>query len=172
MAKKLMVAVALLVLANACSGSGAKSGGSSSGANATAQVGQAAPDWSDPLVGSGSLTMAQLRGKPVFMDFFATWCPPCNAEAPMVNAAYKVYGPQGLQVVGVDVQENAQKAKQFVDQHQLTYPAIVDSGTLSDQYRINGMPVGVFIDKTGVVRKIEIGQLSPEQLDADIKSIL
>jgi len=116
--------------------------------------------------------MAQLRGKPVFMDFFATWCPPCNAEAPMVNAAYKQYASQGLQVVGVDVQENAQKAKQFVDQHQLTYPAVVDSGTLSDQYHINGMPVGVFIDKSGVVRKIEIGQLSPATLNADIKSIL
>ena len=53
-----------------------------------------------------------------------------------------------------------------------TYPAVVDSGTLSDQYHINGMPVGVFIDKTGVVKKIEIGELSPEQLTADIKSIL
>ena len=168
MANKLTIAG--LVLMVACSGCGNSSG---NGANATAQVGQAAPDWSDPLVsGSGSLTMAQLRGKPVFMDFFATWCPPCNAEAPMVNAAYKRYASQGLQVIGVDVQENAQKAKQFVDQHQLTYPAVVDSGTLSDQYKINGMPVGVFIDKTGVVRKIEVGQLSPDQLSADIKSIL
>jgi cytochrome c biogenesis protein CcmG, thiol:disulfide interchange protein DsbE len=172
MAKNLMIAAALLLVVTACNGNGAKGGGASGGANATAQVGQAAPDWSDPLVAGGSLSMAQLRGRPVFMDFFATWCPPCNAEAPMVNAAYKMYGPQGLQVIGVDVQENAQKAKQFVDAHQLTYPAVVDSGTLSDQYRINGMPVGVFIDKTGVVRKIEVGQLSPDQLNADIKSIL
>ena len=66
----------------------------------------------------------------------------------------------------------AAKAKEFVEQHQLTYPAVVDSGTLSDQYTINGMPVGVFIDRRGIVRKIEIGQLSSEQLDADIKSIL
>ncbi len=168
MAKQWMVVATLLALATACS-----NGGTAGGANTSASVGKAAPDWSDPLVGgTGSLTMAQLRGRPVFMDFFATWCPPCNAEAPMVNAAFKMYGPQGLQVVGVDVQENAQKAKQFVDQHQLTYPAVVDSGTLSDQYHINGMPVGVFIDKTGVVKKIEIGELSPEQLSADIKSIL
>ncbi len=170
MAKNWMIVAALALAASACTANG---GGGKGGANATAQVGQPAPDWSDPLVsGSGSLTMAQLRGKPVFMDFFATWCPPCNAEAPMVNAAFKTYGPQGLQVIGVDVQENAQKAKQFVDAHQLTYPAVVDAGTLSDQYRINGMPVGVFIDKSGVVRKIEVGQLSPGTLDADIKSIL
>jgi cytochrome c biogenesis protein CcmG, thiol:disulfide interchange protein DsbE len=167
MAKNWMIVAAAVLAVAACSSN------TSSGANATAQVGQAAPDWTDPLVsGTGSVTMAQLRGKPVFMDFFATWCPPCNAEAPMVNAAYKQYAAQGLQVIGVDVQENAQKAKQFVDAHQLTYPAIVDSGTLSDQYRINGMPVGVFIDKGGVVRKIVVGQLSPQQLNADIKSIL
>jgi peroxiredoxin len=158
-----MMIGAVLALLTACSGNGV--GG-------TARIGQIAPDWKDPLVSGGSLSMAQLRGKPVFMDFFATWCPPCNDEAPEVNAAYQQYKPQGLQVIGVDVQENSQKAKQFVDQHQLSYPAVVDSGTLSDLYSINGMPVGVFIDKNGVIRRIEVGQLSSAQLNADIKSIL
>jgi peroxiredoxin len=162
-ATQMMIAAALALL-TACSGSG--------GVGGTARIGQAAPDWKDPLVTGGSLSMAQLRGKPVFMDFFATWCPPCNDEAPEVNAAYQQYKPQGLQVIGVDVQENAQKAKQFVDQHQLTYPAVVDSGTLSDLYSINGMPVGVFIDRNGVIRRIEVGQLSSAQLNADIKAIL
>ncbi len=157
-----MIAAAALLLAG-CNGHGV---------GATARIGESAPDWKDPLVSGGSLTMAQLRGKPVFMDFFATWCPPCNDEAPEVNAAYKAYASQGLQVIGVDVEENAQKAKQFVEQHQLTYPAVVDSGTLSDLYSINGMPVGVFIDKAGVIRRIEVGQLSSAQLTADIKSIL
>ncbi|HTV93667.1 MAG TPA: TlpA disulfide reductase family protein [Verrucomicrobiae bacterium] len=162
MAKRTIIVAAAMLLA-ACSGNGV---------GATASVGQAAPDWQDPLVSGGSLSMAQLRGKPVFMDFFATWCPPCNDEAPEVNAAYEQYKAQGLQVVGVDVQENAQKAKQFVAAHSLKYPAVVDSGTLSDIFSINGMPVGVFIDKSGVIRKIEIGQLSSAQLNADIKSIL
>ncbi|MGA7571526.1 MAG: TlpA disulfide reductase family protein [Candidatus Aquilonibacter sp.] len=163
MGKYLMMIAAALALLTACS---------SHGVGSTARIGQSAPDWTDPLVSGGSLSMAQLRGKPVFMDFFATWCPPCNDEAPEVNAAYKTYAPQGLQVVGIDVEENAQKAKQFVSQHQLTYPAVVDSGTLSDLYSINGMPVGVFIDKNGVIRRIEVGQLSSAQLNADIKSIL
>jgi len=163
MVKNVMIAAAIVVLV-ACNGNG--------GVGSTARIGQTASDWKDPLLSGGSLSMAQLRGKPVFMDFFATWCPPCNDEAPEVNAAYKEYAPRGLQVIGVDVEENAQKAKQFVDQHQLTYPAVVDSGTLSDLYSINGMPVGVFIDKNGVIRRIEVGQLSSAQLNADIKSIL
>jgi len=161
MAKQLMIVVAVALLA-ACSG----------GVGTTARIGQVAPDWKDPLVSGGSMSMAQLRGKPVFMDFFATWCPPCNDEAPEVNAAYEEYKSQGLQVIGVDVEETAKKAKQFVNAHQLSYPAVVDSGTLSDLYSINGMPVGVFIDKNGVIRKIEVGQLSSTELNADIKSIL
>jgi cytochrome c biogenesis protein CcmG, thiol:disulfide interchange protein DsbE len=166
MARQMAVLAVLAgILLAGCSTSGAAS-------NATAKIGEQAPAWTDPLVGGGTLSMTQLRGKPVFIDFFATWCPPCNAEAPEINAAYHEYAPRGLAVIGADVQETPDKAKQFVREHDLAYPAVVDTGTLSDEYQINGMPVGVFIDRTGVVRKIEIGQLSSAQLDADIKSIL
>lgn len=116
--------------------------------------------------------MDSLKGKPLYLSFFATWCPPCNEEAPDVEGIAKAYGPQGLQVVGVDVLENQTKAQQFVDAHHLSYPAIVDSGALRDAYNINGMPVNVFIDKTGIVKKIEIGELSKAEMLADVKAIL
>ena len=161
---RLVLLAAVLVLAGCGS-----AGGSS---DATAHVGSQAPPFTDPLVGGGTLSMSRLVGKPVMLDFFATWCPPCNAEAPEVESLYKQYSPRGLQVVGVDVQENAAKAKQFVTQHSLTYPAVVDSGTLSDEYQINGMPVTVFIDKTGVVRKIEVGQMTKAEINADIQAVM
>jgi cytochrome c biogenesis protein CcmG/thiol:disulfide interchange protein DsbE len=146
--------------------------GGSNGSSGVAQVGEEAPAFTDPLASGGTLSMAQLRGKPVLLDFFATWCPPCNAEAPEIENAYRRFAPRGLQIVGVDVLETKQKTSSFVTAHGLTYPAVVDSGTLADAYRINGMPVSVFIDKTGIVRKIEIGELSQEQIDRDIAAVL
>lgn len=116
--------------------------------------------------------MASLVGKPLWLNFFATWCGPCNEEAPTIAAVSTQFAPRGLQIVGVDVAENATAAKAFVDKHHLNYPAVIDSGVLMDAYHINGMPVSVFIDKTGVVRKIEVGELSRDEMEADVKSIL
>jgi cytochrome c biogenesis protein CcmG, thiol:disulfide interchange protein DsbE len=172
---RIVVLLTAAVFATAACANNASHGAASQGTSAsgaTAKVGSAAPSFDDPLVAGGSMSMAKLIGKPVMLDFFATWCPPCNAEAPEVETAYKTYGPKGVQIVGVDVQEGAAKAKQFVTDHQLTYPAVVDSGTLSDEYEINGMPVSVFIDRTGVVRKIVVGQMTQADIDADIQAVL
>ena len=137
-----------------------------------ASVGKAAPAFEEPTTAGTRLAFSSLKGKAVYLNFFATWCPPCNEEAPDVNALAKEYAPRGLQVVGVDVLENPKKAKSFVDLHHLVYPAVVDDGTLRDAYRINGMPVHVFIDRTGIVRKIEIGERTKSQIDAAIRSVL
>lgn len=137
-----------------------------------AAIGAAAPGFSEPTVDGATLTMASLAGKPLWLNFFATWCPPCNEEAPAVAAVQGEFAARGLQVVGVDVLENAAKAKEFVDKHHLNYPAVVDEGALRDAYDINGMPVNVFIDKDGIVRSIEIGELTRAEMEADVKKIL
>lgn len=137
-----------------------------------AHVGEPAPSWTQPTASGGTLSLSALRGKPVYLNFFATWCPPCNEEAPDINALQKRYAPRGLQVVGVDELENAKKAAQFVRKYGLGYPAVVDDGTLGDQYRVNGLPVHVFIDRGGVVRKIVVGEMSKTQIAAAIEAIL
>src|SRR6185312_16318418 len=151
-----LAAVALLTgCASAAHGASAQSTASS-----VAHVGQPAPAWSEPAVPSGTLSLASLHGKAVYLNFFASWCPPCNEEAPTLNALQKQYGSRGLQVVGVDVLENARKAEQFRSDHKLAYPAVVDDGTLRNQYDVNGLPVHVFIDRSGVVRDVVVGELS------------
>lgn len=137
-----------------------------------AAVGRIAPDWSEPTSTGARLSMGALRGKPVYLNFFATWCPPCNEEAPDVNALQKQYGALGLQTVGVDELENAKKAAQFVHKFGLVYPAIVDDGALQSQFNVNGLPVHVFIDRKGVIRKIVTGEMTKSEISAAIKTIL
>jgi cytochrome c biogenesis protein CcmG, thiol:disulfide interchange protein DsbE len=160
--------ITLLALLAACSNTPSQSGGTLK----TAQEGKPAPQWTEPLIDGKNLTMASLIGKPVYLNFFASWCQPCNEEAPDVNAVQREFAPQGLRVIGVDVLESSKKAKTFVEQHHLIYPSIVDSGTLRDEYQINGMPVHVFIDAHGIVRKIAVGELSKSQMEADVREVL
>jgi cytochrome c biogenesis protein CcmG, thiol:disulfide interchange protein DsbE len=150
--------------------SGREAGGSTS--DTPARVGQPAPAWSEPEVPKGTLSLASLRGKAIYLNFFATWCPPCNEEAPTIDRLQRRFGSQGLQVVGVDVLENAGKAESFRAQHHLSYPAIVDDGALRDQYNVNGLPVHVFIDREGVVRRIDVGELSAAEMREAVRELL
>lgn len=150
----------------ACAGHGA-------GGSGTARVGEAAPNWTGKTSTGTTLSAASLRGKPVYLNFFATWCPPCNKEAPDVNALQKQFAPRGLRVVGIDELENARQAAGFVRKYALVYPAVADDdGTLQGLYNVNGLPVHVFIDRSGVIRKIVRGEMSKNEIASAIQSIL
>jgi peroxiredoxin len=170
--------LATLAIASLAACSNASNAASNSAAAATdaapqhAHIGSPAPNWTEPKAGGGTLELASLKGKAVYLNFFATWCPPCNEEAPAINALQQKYGPQGLQVVGVDVLENAASAEKFMTEHKLTYPALADSGALRDEYNINGLPVHVFIDRAGIVKNIVVGELSPSEMDENVQRIL
>ncbi len=171
MANRILAASALVAIALAGCGHGGNAGSPGEAAG-PARVGRVAPNWSEPSLPGPSLTLASLHGEAIYLNFFATWCPPCNAEAPAIDALQRRYGGRGLQVVGVDVLENARKASLFRNQHHLSYPVVIDSGTLRDQYDVNGLPVHVFIDRSGVVRKIVVGELSPADMRSNVERLL
>ena len=147
-------------------------GCASNGSNQVAQTAKPAPDWTMPTSTGGTLTLSSLRGKAVYLNFFATWCPPCKDEAPYINSLQKQYASRGLQVVGIDELENANLAESFRQQFHLVYPAVVDSGTLQAQYLINGLPVHVFIGRDGVIRKIVAGEMPHAEILRNVLSIL
>jgi cytochrome c biogenesis protein CcmG/thiol:disulfide interchange protein DsbE len=164
------LAVAAACLTAACGhGNGGDSNASSSD---RARVGQAAPSWSEPSIPGPNLSLASLRGNAVYINFFASWCPPCNAEAPAIDSLAQTYAARGLRVVGVDVLESARKAAAFRSEHRLNYPVVIDTGALRNQYQVNGLPVHVFIDRSGVVRKIVVGELSPAAMRANVEAVL
>ena len=169
-----MLSCITLALLAACSGAAASNNAAAQNDETSqrAHVGSPAPDWTEPKAGGGTLELSSLKGKAVYLNFFATWCPPCNEEAPAINALQKKYGSKGLQVVGVDVLENPAAAQKFRTEHNLVYPALADSGTLRDEYNINGLPVHVFIDRAGIVKNVVVGELSPAEMDENVQRIL
>ena len=163
-------AVAIAGALMACGRGGSTDSGA--GSSATARVGQPAPGWNEPSLPGPALSLNSLHGKAIYLNFFATWCPPCNQEAPAIDALARRYAVRGLAVVGVDVLESASKAASFRNEHHVAYPIVVDSGTLRQQYRVNGLPVHVFIARDGIVRKIVVGELSPAQMRDNVESLL
>jgi thiol-disulfide isomerase/thioredoxin len=162
MMKSRLALACVMLLLSACS----------QNAKQTAEAAKPAPDWTMPLSTGGTLTLSSLRGKPVYLNFFATWCPPCKDEAPFINKMQQQYSARGLHVVGIDELESAGQAESFRKQFHLVYPAVVDGGTLQRQYLINGLPVHVFIGRDGVIRKIVAGEMAHAEIQKAVRSIL
>lgn len=135
-------------------------------------TGDLAPAWSEPLSTGGTLSYTSLHGSAIYLDFFATWCPPCNEEAPWIEKFEQRYGSHGLRIVGIDMQENATLAQRFRAKYRLTYPVAVDAGTLQGLYNINGMPVHVFIKRDGTIYQTVVGEMSRAEIEGAIKDIL
>lgn len=108
----------------------------------------------------------------MYLNFLASWCPPCNEETPWIEKLQRRYRAEGLRVVGVDVEENSAIARRFSAKYALTYPVLVDQGTLANLYRVNGLPVHVFIKRDGTISRIVVGEMSDAQITSAVRAIL
>ncbi|MGH2718488.1 MAG: TlpA disulfide reductase family protein [Actinomycetota bacterium] len=123
----------------------------------TAVAGKLAPTFANlPLLGGGTLSSASLQGKPLVVNFFASWCEPCQQEAPTLESLYKQYRAQGVQVIGVDYEDLDSDAEAFIKQNGTSYPILRDpDGMLATQFGVRGVPETYFID--GQYRFVSIG---------------
>jgi thiol-disulfide isomerase/thioredoxin len=137
------------------------------------EVGNPAPDFRLATPAGSSLALSDLRDKVVVLNFWATWCVPCRAEMPALENIYQELGPQGLVVVGVDVQESAEKVLTFLPEVGVTFPIVLDGDTrLAARYRATGLPATFIVDRKGTVRDIRLGPYTEDMLVPRLQPLL
>jgi cytochrome c biogenesis protein CcmG, thiol:disulfide interchange protein DsbE len=121
-------------------------------------------------VDGNSVGLASFRGKPLMMNFFASWCDPCREEMPLINELAGKAGKDGYAVLGIAVEDTRAAIMQYVEEAKLVFPIALDlNSTVKRAYRIFGPPATFFIDSQGTIRDVVIGPVTAERAREGLK---
>ena len=141
-----------------------------------ARVGALAPDFTLSTYDTNEdVNLYSLRGHPVWINFWASWCNPCVEEMPNIKDAYEANKASGLRVLGVDLLEDRDTIRKFVQRGSYSWTFLLDwegnEPTAAHRFGVEGIPVHLFLDRSGVIRTMIIGGVTPGAIDAALKSI-
>ncbi len=137
------------------------------------KAGDMAPDFSLQDLNGETVKLSQFRGRPVLINFWATWCGPCRLEMPEIEAAYQTYQKQGFAVLAVDVQEPPEDVRAFVEELRLSFVPLLDTaGTVFDLYQVRALPTSYFIDRQGRISAVHLGPMTGEQIHGYVEGLL
>ncbi len=155
-ARKILLFVTLTIFISSCTSSGFLN-------SPSPEVGSPAPDFTAQTLQGESVSLSDLRGQVVLINFWATWCAPCRVEMPAIQARYN---RGGFTVLAVDFDESAELVQAFVDDLELSFPVLLDpGGEIQNLYRVRGYPTSFFVDAEGIIRVFHIGDMSEAEID-------
>jgi cytochrome c biogenesis protein CcmG, thiol:disulfide interchange protein DsbE len=136
-------------------------------------VAQPAPTFTLRDADGELVSLEDLRGRVVLINFWATWCEPCRAEMPELDRAARAYHDAGFRVLAVNLLEDAAAIQKYGRQLDLGIPLLVDpSGEVSQAYSVQGLPASFLVDRQGVIRDVHLGVLTPAYLDGKVSRLL
>ena len=163
-----LVSIALLLLGAAWIGiSTALPGGTTNPGIPAPQAGFLAPEFTLDTMDGGTISLSKLRGKAVLVNIWASWCIPCRAEMPAMQAMYEEYSEKGFTILAVNstIQDSQSAAAAFVAEHNLTFPILLDvDGEVSRLYQVSALPSSFFVLPDGTIQEVVIGGPMAEAL--------
>lgn len=132
-----------------------------------------APDFTVTTFDGEEISLNDLRGQVVVVNFWASWCIPCKDEAPVLQAAWEKYRDQGVVLLGVAYVDTPTNSLAFIDEFGITYPNAPDAGTrISDAYHITGVPETFIIDQAGNIAQFFYAQVTEPELSATLDRLI
>lgn len=136
------------------------------------EVGKTAPDFALVDMNGQRHQLSDYRGEGVFLNFWATWCKPCEREMPYIENSYQYFKDKGVKVLTVDVGESELVVNNFIKRHNLNFPVMIDKDeTVQTAYGINPLPITFLIDKDGIVVRSHTGELTQELVNQYMEEI-
>jgi len=137
------------------------------------RLGNPAADFTLPNLAGQTVSLADFKGQPVILNFWATWCGPCEAEMPEINQAYLAHKEDGLVVLAINLQEHPDTIKSFVNYYDLEFTILLDRDEkVGKLYGARALPTTYFIDRAGVIVHTYYGQMDEEALAIGLRKIL
>jgi peroxiredoxin len=139
------------------------------------KIGNRAPDFTLQTMDGSTIALSDLLGKPLLINYWATWCVPCKEELPILEKLFQEYQSRGLMIVSVDAidQDTTDKLQSVITQVGMTFPTLLDEGNqFADAYQALFFPTSFFIDPSGVIRYVTLGDSSEEVFRQKIERLL
>ncbi len=130
------------------------------------EIGRRAPDFTLADLEGNPVSLSDFQGKAVFINFWATWCPPCRAEMPEIESIYQKYRDQDVAVIGVDLFEPEDKVREYVQRGGFSWSFVIDTtGVVTRNYGISALPTSFFLDSQGIIRAVNIGPMTERLME-------
>ncbi|EIT85794.1 thiol:disulfide interchange protein [Fictibacillus macauensis ZFHKF-1] len=137
------------------------------------EPGNEVPDFALPSLQGKQVKRSSLKGKRVILNFWATWCPPCQKEMPDMEKMYKKHKASSLEVIGINLrhtEKSTENVSRFIGKNNVTFPILLDEeGKVSKQFAAVSLPTSYLIDEEGIIQKKVIGPLSLEEMNSFAK---
>jgi len=148
--------------------------GCSAGTNQKPVIGKPAPDFQLKNLDGQSISLSDFRGKPVLINFWASWCQPCVYEMPFIQEVFEEWSGQGLVVLTINIGESPSQVEEFMQSQGLSLPVLLDlKGSIAQKYNIWFIPTTFFLDKDGIIQGIKAGPFqSKEEIEAGIGRVI